>query len=135
MMTMSASEFRPRTVHVALYDSVADWEIALLLTELRTGRFTGMARAGLLDGRRHTSAAPEYLAASGYAGAARYVNERAVADDGLVTAGPQSPVHFARATLGCLGLASGRTLQAYEDVFHRGDACAYPVLMQAAGAA
>lgn len=58
-----------------------------------------------------------------------------MADDGLVTAGPQSPVHFARATLGCLGLASGRTLQAYEDVFHRGDASAYPALMKAAGAA
>lgn len=210
MMTL---ETGPRTVHVGLYDTLADWEIALLLTELRTGRFTGvpfdvvtvaesgesvttmgglrvmpdalladldpaasdllvlagsalwetgggqrfaatarrfleagvpvaaicgatlgLARAGLLDGRRHTSAAPEYLAASGYAGAARYVDERAVADEGLVTAGPQSPVHFARATLGCLGLASERTLQAYEDVFHRGDASAYPVLMQVSDA-
>jgi putative intracellular protease/amidase len=192
---------------------VADWEVALLLTELRTGRFTGvpfevitvaesrepvttmgglrivpdalladldpaasgvlvlagaamwdagggqpfvaaarrfleagvpvaaicgatlgLAQAGLLDGRRHTSATPEYLAASGYAGTDHYVDDRAVADGGLVTAGPQSPVHFARAALGCLSLATGRTLQAYEDVFYRGDASAYPVLTQAAAA-
>lgn len=205
---------RPRTAHVALYDTMADWEIALLLTELRTGRFTGvpfrviavaesrepvttmgglrvvpdallagldpaassvlilagaamwdggggqpftaaarrfldagvpvaaicgatlgLARAGLLDRRRHTSAAPGYLAASGYAGADRYLDERAVADDGLVTAGPQSPVHFTRAVLSCLGLAPARTLQAYEDVFYRGDASAYPALTRAAGAA
>jgi hypothetical protein len=96
-MTVSGSA--PRTAHIALYDTVADWEIALLLTELRTGRFTG------------------------------------VPFEVVTMAESQSPVHFARATLGCLGLASGRTLQAYEDVFHRGDASAYPVLMQAAGAA
>jgi hypothetical protein len=40
-------------------------------------------------------------------------------------------VQFARATLARLGLASERTLEAYEDVFHRGDPAGYPVLMQA----
>ena len=199
-----------RTAHVALYDTLADWEVGYLLVELRTGRFTGepwhivtvaasadpvttmgglqvvpdlvltdldpagsdllilpgadlwddgrgdefaaaadrflvagvpvaaicgatagLARAGLLDERRHTSAAPEYLAATGYAGGARYVDERAVVDGDLVTAGPQSPVQFARATLHRLGLASDETLEAYETVFHRGDPRGYPVLMQA----
>ena len=196
--------------HLALYDTLADWEAGHLLAELRTGRFTGtsfevvtvaespdpittmggvrmvpdmlladldpadsdllilpggtiwdegggeafadaarrfldagtpvaaicgatagLARAGLLDERDHTSAAAEYLAATGYAGRHHYVDERAVADGDLVTAGPQSPVQFARATLAQLGLASGRTLEAYEDVFHRGDPAGYPVLMQA----
>ena len=199
-----------RTAHVALYDSLADWEVGYLLVELRTGRFTGepwrivtvgaeaepvttmggmrvvpdevladldpvasdllilpgadlwdegrgdefaaaagrfldagvpvaaicgatagLARAGLLDQRRHTSAAPEYLAATGYAGGEHYVDERAVVDGDLVTAGPQSPVQFARATLSRLGLASADTLEAYEAVFHRGDPSGYPVLMQA----
>jgi putative intracellular protease/amidase len=203
-----------RTAHVALYDSLADWEVGYLLVELRTGRFTGsawnvvtvaesldpvtsmggvrmlpdvrledldptdsnllvlpgadlwdagggqsfgalagrfldaevpvaaicgatagLARAGLLDHRRHTSAAPEYLLATGYAGADRYVDERAVADGGLITAGPQSPVQFARTALGSLGLASAETLEAYERLFHRGDPAAFPVLMQARTAA
>jgi putative intracellular protease/amidase len=202
------------TAHVALYDTLADWEAGHLLAELRTGRFTGtpfevitvaeslepittmggvrvvpdallgdldpadsdllvlagadlwdagggeafaaaagrfldagvpvaaicgatagLARAGLLDARDHTSAAPEYLAATGYAGGDRYVDARAVVDGDLITAGPQSPVQFARATLGRLGLASERTLDAYERLFHGGDAAAFPVLMEAQGAA
>src|ERR687884_682882 len=137
------------TAHVAAYDTLADWEVGHLLVELRTGRFTGrrfdvvtvaesrdlgagvrvpaicgatagLARAGLFDDRRHTSAAPEYLAATGYGGAGRYVDARAVIDGDLITAGPQSPVQFARATLERLGLAPERTLNAYEAVFHAG---------------
>jgi putative intracellular protease/amidase len=99
------------------------------------GATAGLARAGLLDDRRHTSAAAEYLAATGYAGGGRYVDERAVVDRDLITAGPQSPVQFARATLGRLGLASTATLEAYEGVFHRADPAAFPALMQGQGAA
>jgi putative intracellular protease/amidase len=99
------------------------------------GATAGLARAGLLDNRTHTSAAAEYLAATGYAGGDRYVDDRAVVDGDLVTAGPQSPVQFARATLGRLGLASNETLEAYEGVFHRADPAAFPLLTQAQGAA
>jgi putative intracellular protease/amidase len=99
------------------------------------GATAGLARAGVLDSRRHTSAAAEYLAATGYAGADAYVDDRAVVDGELVTAGPQSPVQFARATMGCLGLASAATLDAYEGVFHRADPAAYAMLMQARHAA
>jgi putative intracellular protease/amidase len=97
------------------------------------GGTLGLARAGLLDDRRHTSAAAEYLAASGYGGGALYEEARAVVDDDglLVTAGPDSPVQFACATLAALGLASEATLEAYEGVFHRGDASCFPALMQA----
>jgi putative intracellular protease/amidase len=202
------------TVHVGIFDTMADWEVAYLLVELRTGRFTGrrfdvvavaesrepvttmgglhivpdallsdlepadsellilpggemwdagggepfaaaaarfldagvpvaaicgatagLGRAGLLDGRRHTSAAPEYLAATGYAGGSRYVDERAVVDGDLITAGPQSPVQFAAAAMRRLGLASDRTLAAYEAVLHRGDVTAFGTLMQAQHAA
>jgi putative intracellular protease/amidase len=202
------------TAHLAVYDTLADWEVGHLLAELHSGRFTGtrfdvvtvsesrdpittmggvrilpdllvadleprdsdllvlpgadlwdagggevfsaaaerfldagvpvaaicgatagLARAGLLDERSHTSAAAEYLAATGYAGGDRYVDERVVVDGDLITAGPQSPVQFARATLERLGLASGRTLAAYEALFDRGDAAAFPALMEAQGAA
>jgi putative intracellular protease/amidase len=198
------------TAHLALYDTLADWEVGHLLVELHTGRFTGtpfdvvavagslepittmgglrmvpdmlladlepadsdllilpgatmwdagggqvfaatagrfleagvpvaaicgatagLARAGLLDARRHTSADPQYLAATGYAGGDHYVAARAAVDGDLITAGPQSPVQFARATLERLGLASERTLEAYEGVFSRADAAAFDVLAQA----
>ena len=175
----TANQQRQPTAHVALYDTLADWEIGHLLVELRTGRFTGtrfnivtvavsrdpittmgglriapdirladlepavsdllvlagagmwgagggdafaaaaarfldagvpvaaicgatagLARAGLLDDRNHTSAAAEYLAATSDAGADHYVDERAVVDGDLITAGPQSPAQTGLATVG-----------------------------------
>jgi putative intracellular protease/amidase len=190
-----------KTAYVAVYDTLADWEIGYLTVELRTGRFTGqpwkvvtvaesaepvttmgglrivpdmvladlepedgdllvlagsaqwddgggdafvkmaqrfleagvpvaaicgatggLARAGILDDRKHTSAVREYLQATGYQGSDNYVDERAVVDGDLITAGPDSPVQFARATLQRLGLAN-------EGVFHRADPAAYPVLV------
>ena len=93
------------------------------------GATEALARAGLLDNRPHTSAAKVALEATGYKGGAHYRDQRAVAEDGLVTAGPQSPVQFASATLGMLGLMSAELLEAYDAVFHRGDPSAFPVLM------
>ena len=95
------------------------------------GATAGLARAGLLDDRDHTSAAAEYLAATGYAGVEHYRDERAVIGGDLITAGPQSPVQFAGATLRRLGLVSDETVKAYEAVMHRGDQSAYPALMAA----
>jgi len=101
------------------------------------GATFGLARAGLLDDRRHTGAAAEYLAASGYSGGALYEDARSVVDDDglLVTAGPDSPVQLAAATLGLLGLLSQTTRDAYEGVFHRGDASCFPTLMGASAGA
>ena len=99
------------------------------------GATASLAQAGLLDHRRHTSAAAEYLAMTGYAGGANYVDVRAVVDGDLVTAGPQSPVQFARATLGRLGLASPKVLEAYEGVYHRADPAAFAMLIEAETAA
>jgi putative intracellular protease/amidase len=48
------------------------------------GATAGLARAGLLDGRNHTSSAREYLAATGYAGGDHYIDERAVVDGDLI---------------------------------------------------
>ena len=44
------------------------------------GATAGLVRAGLLDNRRHTSAAAGYLMATGYAGGDHYLNQRAVMD-------------------------------------------------------
>jgi putative intracellular protease/amidase len=98
------------------------------------GATAGLARAGLLDTRSHTSASAEYLAMTGYAGDERYLDERAVVDGDLITAGPHSPVQFARAALERLGVADERTLEAYEALFYRGDLAAFPTLMQAQAA-
>ncbi len=60
------------------------------------------ARAGLLDGRAHTSNSRDFLTAhaDGYAGADRYVETpRAVHDDGVVTAPGSAPGSFSVAVL------------------------------------
>ena len=93
------------------------------------GATAGLARAGLLDERKHTSAVKEYLQATGYQGSDNYVDARAVVDGDLITAGPDSPVQFARAAMQRLGLADETKLDAYEGVFHRADAAAYPILV------
>ena len=67
------------------------------------GATYGLAAAGLLDHRRHTSNDPGFLAASGYAGADHYVSEPAVVDGDLVTASGVAPVHFAKAVFDRLG--------------------------------
>jgi putative intracellular protease/amidase len=95
------------------------------------GATAGLAREGLLDDRDHTSAVSFYLAATGYGGGARYVETDAVADRGLITAGPTEPVAFAREVFRLLGVYEGEVLDAWYRLFHDSDAQAYAVLEQA----
>ncbi len=62
------------------------------------------ARAGVLQQRRHTSNAADYLLdhAPGYDGALYVESPRAVVDDGLVTAPGSAPASFATGLLGLI---------------------------------
>jgi putative intracellular protease/amidase len=97
------------------------------------GATFGLAAGGLLDDRDHTSAAPEYLAASGYRGADRYREADAVTDGAglVITAGPTEPVAFAREIFARLGTFSPEVLDAWFRVFQHSDAEAYAVLAAA----
>lgn len=95
------------------------------------GATAGIARAGLLDDRAHTSAVAEYLMATGYKGAAHYVEADAVTDGDVITAGPTEPVAFAREIFARLGLYEPEVLDAWFRLFARSDASAFPVLMAA----
>ncbi|MFH9859014.1 type 1 glutamine amidotransferase family protein [Streptomyces sp. NPDC017202] len=95
------------------------------------GATAGLARAGLLDDRAHTSAVSFYLAATGYAGGGHYVDADAVTDGNLVTAGPTEPVAFAREVLRLLGVYDGEVLDAWYRLFHDSDPEAYAVLQKA----
>ncbi|HLS77953.1 MAG TPA: DJ-1/PfpI family protein [Nocardia sp.] len=94
------------------------------------GATFGLATAGLLDTRRHTSNAPEFLAHSGYTGAANYVAAPAVtAEDRLVvTASGTAPFEFAREVFGVLDLYEPHILDAWYRVFAHQDPEAYAVL-------
>ncbi|MEU8776196.1 DJ-1/PfpI family protein [Streptomyces sp. NPDC048606] len=99
------------------------------------GATAGLARAGLLDDRPHTSGASFYLAGQpGYGGAERYVEADAVTAGDLITAGPTEPVAFAREVFARLGVYKPDVLDAWYRLFHDSDASAFPVLMAAAEA-
>jgi putative intracellular protease/amidase len=76
------------------------------------GATGGLAAAGLLDDRRHTSNALAFLEAMGYGGSARYVDEPAVTDGDLVTASGIAPVAFAREIFARLDLYEPEVLDA-----------------------
>lgn len=100
------------------------------------GATAGLARRGLLDGRRHTSNAAEYLGAvPGYAGQASYVNEAAARDGDLITASGTSPIEFARLVFERLELYTPEVLEAWYTLYKTGDASAFYALGPGEGAA
>ncbi|MDG9720561.1 glutamine amidotransferase [Streptomyces sp. DH24] len=98
------------------------------------GATAGLAREGLLDDRRHTSAVSFYLAATGYRGGGNYVEADAVTDGPLITAGPTEPVAFAREILRLLGAYDDELVDAWYRLFHDSDPEAYAVLARAGAA-
>lgn len=94
------------------------------------GATLGLARAGLLNARPHTSNAVEYLAmAPGYSGAAHYRDEPVVADGDLITAGATAPVEFARAIFERLALYTPPVLDAWYALYAKGDQSGFYALM------
>ncbi|CRK52979.1 ThiJ/PfpI domain-containing protein [Rhodococcus sp. RD6.2] len=81
------------------------------------GATGGLALAGLLDDRAHTSNAAEFLNGLGYAGGTHYVDEPAVTDDDLITATGIAPVHFAREIFRRLDLYETDVLDAWFELY------------------
>lgn len=81
------------------------------------GATAGLARGGLLDERRHTSNAREYIAATGYRGGALYQDEPAVTDGDLITAASMAPLEFAYHIYRRLDLYAPDVLEAWYGLF------------------
>jgi len=79
-----------------------------------------LARSGLLDGRRHTSNAREYLEATGYHGQSLYDEAPAVSDDNIITASGTAPVDFAQHIFSQLDLYPPNVLDAWYGLFKTG---------------
>jgi putative intracellular protease/amidase len=95
------------------------------------GATYGLARAGLLDSRRHTSNASDFLAASGYAGAEHYLEERVVDDRGLITAPATAPVDFSAAIFRRLELFPPAVTDAWYGLYTTGERRYYDALVGA----
>ena len=98
------------------------------------GATYGLARAGFLDSRSHTSNAPDFLAQSGYAGADRYREERVVEDGGLITAPATAPVEFSAAIFRRLELFPPNVIDAWYGLYSTGERRYYDALVGAASA-
>jgi putative intracellular protease/amidase len=87
-----------------------------------------LARAGLLDGLRHTSNTREYLISSGYRGTSFYCGVPAVSDQNVITATGLAPVDFAREIFRMLNLYSTASIEAWYAMFKQCDASKYCAL-------
>ncbi len=94
------------------------------------GATFALAQAGLLDDRRHTSNAKEYLAGSGYAGTALYQEELAVRDRLVITANSTGVVDFATEVFRELELYPPDMLSAWHGLFKTGQACYFGKLIE-----
>jgi putative intracellular protease/amidase len=95
------------------------------------GATYGLALAGLLDDRAHTSNAADYLAFSGYAGSKHYVAAPAVTDADLITASAVAPAHFAREIFVRLGLYEPGVAASWFKLYGDHDPAGYYELMSA----
>ncbi|MDN5760928.1 MAG: DJ-1/PfpI family protein [Microlunatus sp.] len=96
------------------------------------GATYGLARAGLLDGRDHTSNAAEFVAAApNYRGADRYSDAKTVSDGGLITAPATAPVDFARAVFEALEVFPSPVLDAWYGLYTTGERRFYDALVGA----
>lgn len=84
------------------------------------GATAGLAKAGLLDDRPHTSNAAAYLAGTGYDGAGWYRDEPVVVDDHLITAGGMAPLEFAREVFRLLDIYEDDALEAWYALYKTG---------------
>ncbi len=95
------------------------------------GSTGGLALAGLLDDRAHTSNAAEFLAGLGYGGAPLYREEPAVTDRDLITAGAQAPVEFAREIFRRLDVYRPEALEGWYRLYGQQDPAGYHQLISA----
>lgn len=85
------------------------------------GATLALARAGLLNDRRHTSTVPGDLnAAEGYSGAAHYVRTPAVTDRGVITASGLASIDFAREVFALVGVFSSADQALWFDMYKSG---------------
>jgi putative intracellular protease/amidase len=92
------------------------------------GATAGLARGGILDSRKHTSNAAEYLAATGYQGGHLYQVADVVSDQQVITASAMKSLEFAREIFRELDVYEERILNAWYNLFKTGDARYYAEL-------
>jgi len=98
------------------------------------GATLGLAGAGLLDDRPHTSNDAAFPAmAPSYAGAEHYVEQRSVDAGGVITAGAAFPIDFARTVFERLQAFPQPVIDAWYGLYTTGERRYFDVLMGGGG--
>jgi len=95
------------------------------------GATYALAAAGFLDDRPHTGPDRDFLASTGYAGTAHYVDDLVVTDGDLITASPVAPVEFAAAIFARLGMYEPGVLASWHKLYGDQDGQGFHELMAA----
>lgn len=98
------------------------------------GATVGLASAGLLNERRHTSNVAQYIQVKNYRGGALYQDQPAVTDGNLITASGLAPVDFALHILDKLEAYPPQVLDAWYHMYKIGDPAYFFALVKAAAA-
>ena len=94
------------------------------------GATLGLARAGLLDDRPHTSNAPDFLASNpNYCGADHYQVAKVVSDGTVITAPATAPIYFARAVFERLDAFPASVLEAWYGIYSTGERSYFDALV------
>lgn len=125
MLILPGSEAWLSEGNVAFAEKAREFLAAGVPVAAICGATGGLARAGLLDDRDHTSNAAEFLAAIGYRGGDRYRDEPAVTDGDLITASGTAPVEFAREVFARLDVFEPGVLAAWYKLFGEHDPAGY----------
>ena len=94
----------------------------------------GLVRIGPLDNVPHISNSKEYIAATGYKGAAFYGSKLSVKSGQLSTASAMSVLELARDVFAILDVYSEATLAAWYQLYKTGDAKYFAALMKSVDA-
>jgi putative intracellular protease/amidase len=129
MLILPGNDIWPGEQFVPFADKAREFLAAGTQVAAICGATGGLARAGLLDDRAHTSNAREFLASLDYGGAELYRDEPAVTDGDLITANSTAPVEFARAILARLDVYEPSVLASWTKLYGEQDPAGFYELM------
>lgn len=119
-------------IHAPIMEKAQEFMDAGILVAAICGATMGLAKAGILDSRPHTSNDLGYLKAviPTYRGDVFYRQETAVTDGKIITASGVAPIDFTREVLRELDVFSSRTLDAWYRLYITHEAQHYYELME-----
>ena len=134
MLVLPGGESRDRKKNKEAALLAADFLAKAIPVVAICGATVGLARIGVMDNVPHISNSKQYIAATGYKGAAFYESKPTVKSGQLIKASSISALEFARDVFAMLDVYSEATLTAWYQLYKTGDAKYFAALMKSVDA-